>query len=254
MSRVWHIGCSGFHYKHWKGTFYPEKLPQTKWFSYYCEHFSTLELNVTFYRFPRLPALQNWYEKSPAAFVFAVKAPRAITHYKKFSGTERMLSDFYGLIRDGLQEKLGCVLFQLSPRTRYTPERLQKIVESLDPAFDNVLEFRHASWWNSDVYSMLSKHHIAFCGMSHPDFPSDIVQNTDLLYYRFHGVPELYRSAYKQPQLKKFADTVTAGKTKKAFVYFNNDAAVAAIDNAKQLQAYVNKPTAKRKAKNRQAG
>src|ERR1044072_6786414 len=91
----WWIGCSGFHYKHWVGKFYPGDLPQRKWFEFYCEHFDTLELNVTFYRFPQLSSLQSWYKRSPAKFQFAVKAPRAITHYKKFNDIERLISDFY---------------------------------------------------------------------------------------------------------------------------------------------------------------
>ena len=78
----WHIGCSGFHYKHWKGGFIPIYLPQKKWFEFYNNSFQTLELNVTFYRFPRLNVLENWYEKSSPQFRFSVKAPRAITHFK----------------------------------------------------------------------------------------------------------------------------------------------------------------------------
>ena len=109
----WHIGCSGFHYRDWRGTFYPVKLPQKKWFDYYCEHFKTLELNVTFYRFPQLSFLQNWYQKAPADFRFSVKAPKAITHFKQFHDTARMISDFYETINNGLQEKLGPVLFQM---------------------------------------------------------------------------------------------------------------------------------------------
>src|SRR5438105_15010687 len=109
----WHIGCSGFHYPEWKKVFYPDGLAQSKWFDFYSEHFNTIELNTTFYRFPQVSFLQNWYKKSPASFNFSVKAPRLITHFKQFSGTERMLGDFYGSIRQGLQKKLGCVLFQL---------------------------------------------------------------------------------------------------------------------------------------------
>src|ERR1700747_49503 len=109
----WFIGCSGFHYKEWKGIFYPEKLPQRKWFEYYSSRFNTLELNTTFYRFPQLGVLQNWYEKSPADFRFSVKAPRLITHYKQFNDSRQLLADFYGTIREGLQDKLGPVLFQL---------------------------------------------------------------------------------------------------------------------------------------------
>ena len=108
----WWIGCSGFHYKHWKGIFYPEKLAQSKWFDYYNHRFKTLELNVTFYRFPRLSYLEPWYNNSPEIYSFSVKAPRAITHYKKFKNAKQFLDDFYGTIREGLKGKLGGVLFQ----------------------------------------------------------------------------------------------------------------------------------------------
>ncbi|MDB5222036.1 MAG: hypothetical protein JWN83_703 [Chitinophagaceae bacterium] len=232
----WFIGCSGFHYKHWKGIFYPHDLPQNKWFDFYCEHFNTLELNVTFYRFPQLSFLQTWYKKSTAVFRFAVKAPRAITHYKKFNDTERLISDFYNTIEEGLKEKLGCVLFQMPPRFNYTDERLEKIINSLDTSFNNVLEFRHVSWWNAEVYKELAKNKISFCGMSHPDLPCDIIQNTSVLYYRMHGVPNLYQSPYKLSTLKKIINEIeTSEKTKKAFIYFNNDIDVSAVKNAKEM-------------------
>src|SRR5205085_9661332 len=94
----WWIGCSGFHYKPWKGVFYPEDLPQRKWFEFYAENFKTLELNVTFYRFPQLSFLENWYKKSPDNFRFAVKTPRAITHYKQFVDARKLADDFYETI------------------------------------------------------------------------------------------------------------------------------------------------------------
>ena len=235
----WWIGCSGFHYKHWKEIFYPHKLPQTRWFEFYCQHFNTLEINVTFYRFPRLAAMQVWHKQSPDRFRFAVKVPKAITHYKKFIGTENMLSDFYNTSREGLGKKLGCVLFQLSPRSTYTEERLGRIIESLDYSFTNVLEFRHPSWWSEEVYRKLARHKISFCGMSHPDLPADVVQNTKNLYYRFHGVPELYKSKYDFKYLKEFADQVQHSKTTRtAFLYFNNDIGGSAIGNAQDLLAY----------------
>jgi uncharacterized protein YecE (DUF72 family) len=238
----WHIGCSGFHYKHWKGVFYPDKLAQTKWFSYYCEHFKTVELNVTFYRFPKLSFLQKWYDNSPAGFRFAVKAPRAITHYKQFINTTDMLSDFYNTVNDGLKEKLGCVLFQLPPRIAYKPERLERIINALDKSFNNVLEFRHVSWWNSEVYDALAKHRITFCGQSHPELPNEVIANTPIVYYRFHGVPALYSSPYSLQELKTFAtDLEGKNKVKEIFTYFNNDIGASAIVNGQQLQQIVTK-------------
>ncbi len=158
----WRIGCSGFHYKHWKEVFYPHGLAQNKWFTFYCEHFNTLELNVTFYRFPQLSFLEGWYNKSPADFSFAVKAPRGITHYKKFLNAEQLISDFYNTVSEGLKDKLGCILFQLPPRYNYTEERLQLIISSVNNSFNNIIEFRHESWWNAGVYNELAKNKITF--------------------------------------------------------------------------------------------
>jgi uncharacterized protein YecE (DUF72 family) len=233
----WHIGCSGFHYKHWKGTFYPEKLAQTKWFSFYCAHFNTLELNVTFYRFPRLPVLLEWYDKSPPDFRFAVKAPRAITHFKKFNGTEQMLSSFYATVKEGLKEKCGCYLFQLPPNYHYDEIKLQRILDSLDLTVPNVLEFRHESWWNEAVFTALKAHEVSFCGMSHPDLPQDVVANTPLLYYRFHGQEQLYASKYSQEDLESFAKSLKENEeVRDAFIFFNNDINTSAVYNAKELQ------------------
>ncbi len=236
----WWIGCSGFHYKHWKGVFYPEGLSQSKWFDFYHQHFKTLELNVTFYRFPQLSFLETWYKKSPDTFSFSVKAPRAITHYKQFIETKQLVNDFYGTVQEGLKDKLGCVLFQMPPRMAYKEEKLEQIIDNLDPAFKNVLEFRHESWWNAEVYSKLSKHNITFCGMSHPQLPEDVVQNTKILYFRFHGVPHLYSSPYDMDTLTRIANEIEENtKTKEAYIYFNNDIGGSAIKNAKEMEEYV---------------
>jgi uncharacterized protein YecE (DUF72 family) len=143
----WHIGCSGFSYKEWKTVFYPDKLPQSKWFSYYSSVFDSLELNVTFYRFPTIKMLQRWYSNSPATFHFAVKVPRLITHMKQLNQTEGLLSDFYTSCKNGLKDKLGAILFQFPPKFIYTAERLEKIIHAVDPACSNAVEFRHSSWW-----------------------------------------------------------------------------------------------------------
>src|SRR5437762_10420793 len=209
----WWIGCSGFHYKGWKGIFYPEGLPQRKWFEFYCEHFDSVELNVTFYRFPQVSFLKSWYQRSPDGFRFAVKAPRAITHYKKFKDSKKLLSSFYKVVNKGLADKLGCILFQLPPRMNYSKEKLEQIIESLDPGFPNVIEFRHESWWDEKVYKELGRHNITFCGISHPSLPRDVVINNPLVYYRFHGTVELYKTPYTEDFLFKVVHTIK-GKRK----------------------------------------
>jgi uncharacterized protein YecE (DUF72 family) len=238
----WIIGCSGFSYKTWKHLFYPDKLPSTKWFEFYCEHFKTVELNVTFYRFPTPATLAGWYKRSPKDFLFSVKAPRAITHYKQLIDCKRMLNDFYSTCSKGLKEKLGPVLFQFPGRFKYTEERLQRILDNLDPTFTNVVEFRHNSWWNEEVYTRLKNKRIIFCSQSHPELPDDVVGKGSQVYYRFHGVPQLYFSLYSEEALKKIADEITAVKgIKKAWCYFNNDVNTAAVQNGKWLQAYIRK-------------
>jgi len=237
----WHIGCSGFSYKEWKEEFYPAGLPQSKWFHYYTQHFNTLELNVSFYRFPTLKSLIGWHDKAPESFVFSAKVPRSITHFKKMEGTERMLNDFYELLKEGLKAKLGCVLFQFPPQFIFSEERLEKILKQANPLFNNVIEFRHDSWWRKDVQLSLKKNNISFCGVSFPKIQDDnAVINTSLAYYRFHGVPRLFYSEYDEAFLHKIIMQIKKNKkVKTAYIYFNNTASLAALHNAKFVQSLV---------------
>lgn len=235
------IGCSGFSYKEWKDVFYPPKLPQKRWFEYYCTRFNTLELNVTFYRFPQLGFLQNWYDKAPQDFIFSVKVPRAITHYKKFIDTEQLLNDFYTTIKHGLKEKLGAVLFQLPASTKYSEDVLMRIINQVHTAFTNVIEFRHSSWWNNKVYARLAEKNIVFCGVSHPLLCDDLVANTPIIYYRFHGVPKLYFSEYAAVEIDAFAAKLKKSDAAEAYIYFNNTAGMGAINNAERLKTLLKK-------------
>jgi uncharacterized protein YecE (DUF72 family) len=231
------IGCSGFHNKDWKNVFYPERLPQNKWFEYYSGRFNTLELNTTFYRFPRIEILKKWYEKSPPGFKISVKAPRLITHYKQLKDAESLLNDFYTTIAEGLLEKLGAVLFQFPAKIACSNEFLQRIIQNLNTSFNNVVEFRHASWWDDHVFQQLAQNNISFCGINIENLPDTIIDNTSLIYYRFHGKPHLYYSQYPLTTIKNFAEALKekAG-VKTVYVYFNNTATIAAINNAVELE------------------
>jgi uncharacterized protein YecE (DUF72 family) len=235
--KKWWIGCSGFYYKGWREAFYPKGLPQRKWFEFYCESFNTVELNVTFYRFPKLQDLTGWYNRSPEDFRFTVKAPRLITHYKRFHDAKRETQDFYDTVSKGLREKLGCVLFQLHPRMEYSEENLERILVTLNTGFVNALEFRHESWWRSSVFKVLKEHNLTFCSISYPDLPDEVIRTAPSLYYRFHGVPQLYLSSYSNSELLKVSEELNHfRRITDVFCYFNNDIEVAAVRNAKELQ------------------
>ena len=238
--KKWWIGCSGFFYRHWREKFYPKGLPQRKWFEFYCESFNTVELNVTFYRYPKLEALQGWYNRSPQDFRFNVKAPRLITHYKKFNNALRETNDFYELVAKGLSGKLGCVLFQMPPNFVYSDLNAQNILKTLDRSFVNVLEFRHESWWNPKVFQLLRQQNIVFCGISYPHLPDEVIRSAPVLYYRFHGVPQLYASSYTAAELDAVAGHIKAFRgIEDVYLYFNNDIHVDAIENARAISRMV---------------
>ena len=236
-----YIGCSGFHYKEWKSFFYPDGLPQTKWFQFYCAHYNTLQLNTTFYKFPTEKSLAKWYNTSPDDFMFSVKAPKAITHFKKFNDCERLLEDFYNAAQQGLQQKLGCILFQLPPQLVYSEHLLHKLIESMHKGYKNVIEFRHASWWNEDVYKKLKEHNIIFCGESYPKLFDEIISTNKNIYYRFHGVPVLYKSLYSEEFVAKIYNEIEAIRPGEAWIYFNNTWGTSALTNSKFLQDISNK-------------
>ncbi|MBD0295957.1 MAG: DUF72 domain-containing protein [Flavisolibacter sp.] len=239
----WHIGCSGFYYKSWKEVFYPKGWPQKKWFDYYWQHFSTIEINNTFYRFPELQTVKSWYDRSPEGFVFSIKVPKIITHEQQFVETELLLQEFYALIHQGFAEKLGAILFQLPPHFSYDTEKLHLMIKQLDPAFTNVVEFRNESWWRPDVYALLQKHNITFCSVSYPGLTNDVIRNTSTVYYRFHGVPRLYFSEYNTDFLRHVFHLIDEDpKVENAFIFFNNTAVAAALPNARYMQELAQKP------------
>jgi uncharacterized protein YecE (DUF72 family) len=182
--------------------------------------------------------LRSWYKRSPEGFTFTVKAPRHITHYKKFKAAQRMIEDFNETVKEGLGEKLGCVLFQFPSNFQYESGRLDRIIDLLDTSMKNVLEFRHESWWDPGVFDVLERSNVGFCGMSHPTLPQTVISTSDVIYYRFHGVPHLYNSRYEVQVLERVAHEIIghSGSTQ-AYIYFNNTADGHAVVNARQLQS-----------------
>lgn len=228
------VGCSGWYYYHWKGKFYPEQVPKTEWFDFYQQRFRTVELNAPFYRWPSLDTVRRWIRAACPGFTYSVKVNRLITHQKRFHSTAQLIRDFYELLCP-MGEKLACVLFQLPPSLRFDESLLDSIIGQLDPAFVNVVEFRHTSWWNERVYRKLKEAGVTFCSVSAPSLPDRIVLTTQVLYIRFHGIDRWYRYEYSEQQLAQWAARIRESGATRCFAYFNNDWNGAAPRNASKL-------------------
>jgi uncharacterized protein YecE (DUF72 family) len=236
MKAKWHIGCSGFHYDHWKNIFYPESVKKKEWFEFYATQFNTLELNVTFYRFPTVQMFRSWHERSPDNFSFSVKVPRLITHFNKLNNSAGLTQSFYDLVASGLGKKAGCILFQMPPSFHYTSDNFERVLAIADRSFKNVFEFRHSSWWNEDVKNTFQKAKLGFCGISHPDLPDGITVTDKWTYFRFHGLKRLYSTLYSEKQLDDFIKSIRKKDIEEIFIYFNNDVKGYAIMNATYMR------------------
>ncbi|WP_456414033.1 DUF72 domain-containing protein [Oceanithermus profundus] len=227
--RVW-VGCSGYFYWGWRGRFYPEDAPPSRWFEFYAQRFDTVEMNSTFYRFPTEATVKRWLKKAPERFRFTVKAPRRITHIERM-GEPASVAKLYAVLRT-LEDRLGAVLFQLPPSLHYSPENLERVLAPLDAGFDNALEFRHPSWWREEVYRALDAAGAVFVSVSAPDLPDDYVETAGRAYLRFHGRTAWYRYRYTDEELAVWARRVRAGAAGVVYAYFNNDPDAAAPHDA----------------------
>ncbi|WIW44867.2 DUF72 domain-containing protein [Bradyrhizobium sp. 62B] len=234
LNDVLYVGCSGWRYWKWRDSFY-QGVPQPEWFNHYAGVFRTVEINASFYSWPTVASVQAWRRQAGERnFIYTVKVCEIVTHIKKFKGTKTLIRDF-GIIADILGERMGCFLFQLPPSYRYTKARLASIVDQLDPTRRNVVEFRHKSWWNEDVYSTFRNAGIIFCSCSGPRLPDELIKTTDEIYVRLHGPLRWYRHNYSVEELGKWAERIRASRAKRAWIYFNNDYEAYAPENAKML-------------------
>ena len=229
------VGCSGWFYWHWRGGFYSAALPTSKWFEHYARHFKTVELNAPFYSWPTITTVRGWIRQvGRRNFVYTVKVSELITHVKRFNGTKTLIRDF-GFIADLLGPRMGCFLFQLPPSFHYTRARLDRILSQLDPARRNVVEFRHRSWWNDQVFSAFRASNTIFCSCSGPRLPDELVKTTNEIYIRFHGVRQWYRHNYSASELAMWAERIRTSGAERVWAYFNNDRDGYAIKNARSL-------------------
>jgi uncharacterized protein YecE (DUF72 family) len=217
-----YIGCSGYYYREWKVKFYPAEIPSTKWLQYYAQHFNTIEINATFYRFPTLKSLGKWYKDTPEDFVFTVKAPRLFTHYRKMNNVGESMANFYDTVYTALQEKVKCILYQFPATVKYSEALLETLMTLSDQPVLHAIEFRHASWWQPDVYAALKAVGITFVNVSLPGMDDVFVAEDETNYLRFHGKPILYKSGYGKEGLKQWVKELKAHPPKQLIAYFNN--------------------------------
>lgn len=232
------IGTSGWIYRHWRGVFYPEKLPVSRWFGYYSEHFDTVEINNSFYRLPSAEVFQAWRRQAPEGFLYAVKATRFLTHRKKLKDPEQPLQNFLVPARH-LGPRLGPLLFQLPPRWHCDLERLRRFVALLPRDLTHVFEFRDPSWYNPGVKTLLEEEGMGFCIHDMRESASPVWVTGPVAYVRFHGPTAVrYAGKYTPAQLQSWAERIEAFRTAghDVYVYFNNDDAAHAVVNAGQLQ------------------
>src|SRR5262245_45772957 len=231
------IGTSGWNYGHWRGVFYPAKLPVKAWFAHYARHFNTVEINNTFYRLPSEAAFPAWREQAPPGFLYAAKASRFLTHRKKLKDPEAPLETILGRLR-ALGPHLGPVLYQLPPSWRCDLPRLRHFLGLLPRDLTHVLEFRDPSWCNDDVRALLAAAGAGYCihDMRGFDCPAWVTATT--VYIRFHGPTDVrYAGRYDRAFLRDWASRIDAwrqdGHT--VYAYFNNDASGHAVENAREL-------------------
>jgi len=231
------IGCSGFSYRHWRGTFYPEEIPQKQWYAYYRSVFSTVELNVTFYRTPRAELFDRWYSESLPEFRFAVKGSRYITHLKRLTEVDHALEHFFAPVLR-LKDKLEAVLWQLPPDFKADLDRFGEFLKRLeDYPVRNVFEFRNESWLTGSVVDLCREFGVALCMADRPAFLDTTAQTADFVYLRRHGSEGNYIGEYSEEQLARDAARIRKylADRLQVFIYYNNDLGGAAPRNARRL-------------------
>ena len=235
MTSKIHIGTSGWTYDHWREVFYPKDCPKAKWLDFYTRHYGTVELNASFYRLPKPQTFENWRERTPDNFLWAVKANRYITHIKRLKDPEEPLERFFGSA-DALKEKLGPILFQLPPSLSFDEEVFIHFCKQLKGDRLYTLEVRHPSWAQERAVDILKDNNIALCvSDSAGRYPYIEEDTATFIYIRLHGSKKLYASKYSEDELQTYAGRIRDW-SKDTYLYFDNDYKGYAINNAKRLK------------------
>jgi uncharacterized protein YecE (DUF72 family) len=214
-----YVGTSGYSYNEWKGIFYPEDIKPKDMLKYYAKHFSTVEINNTFYRIPKKEVFESWKEQVPAKFRFILKAPQLITHIKRLKADTKETVEYFAKVSSALGEKRGVVLFQLPPSAKLNLERLDEFINIVPKEIKAAFEFRHEEWFNDDVYNLLRKRNFALCLSDTDEEPvKELINTADWSYLR------LRRINYTKKDLtdwhKKIAEQ---SGWKEAYIFFKHE-------------------------------
>lgn len=235
-----YIGTSGWSYDHWQDVLYPRGTPSAQRLACYVQRFPTVEVNATYYHWPRDSTFAAWRAQLPDGFLMSVKAPRGLTHARKLSGGEVWLPRMEPGLR-ALGPQLGALLVQLAPQFERDDARLAAFLQ-LVPAWVRVaVEFRHPSWHCEPVYALLEQYGAAYCVMSGAGLPCVLRATAPFVYARLHGPDPhgLYGGSYSDDDLgwwaARLAEWTAQGRD--VFAYFNNDPAGHAVRNATTLRA-----------------
>jgi uncharacterized protein YecE (DUF72 family) len=212
-----YVGTSGYSYKEWKGTFYPEDLPEKQMLRFYGERFRSVEINNTFYRMPKATVLEGWAAEVPADFKFVLKAPQRITHIQRLNEADDSVA-YLLKVAAALKERLGPLLFQLPPYLKKDSQRLRNFLALLPQDPRSAFEFRHPSWFDDEVFGLLRDHHAALCiAEAEEGFEIPFVSTADWGYLR------LRRPDYGDTDLKERVSRVRQQGWKDAFVFFKHE-------------------------------
>jgi uncharacterized protein YecE (DUF72 family) len=242
MSGQIHVGTSGWHYRHWRGVFYPEDLPARDWLGFYADHFSTVEINRSFYALPASKTLVDWCAQTSDRFLFTLKAPRTITHYKKLKHCTEQIDTLMRTL-DTLGARLGPVLFQLPPRWRCNVRRLAQFLNQLPRGHRFVFEFRDPSWHTSEVFELLADNEAGLCIYDLSGQTSPLLTTTDFVYVRLHGPARAYTGQYHPSTLRGWISKARGWQRagKDVYLFFDNASDGGAVKNARRMCSFLAK-------------
>jgi uncharacterized protein YecE (DUF72 family) len=235
-----HVGTSGWSYDHWDGVLYPPGTPPRDRLGHYVRRFGTVELNASFYRWPRTATFASWRRRLPSGFQLSVKAPRGLTHAKRLYAPETWVGRLTACWHE-LGDRRAVLLVQLPPTQVRDDARLDFFLGLLPDWMRVAVEFRHPSWHDEAVYALLERHGAAYCVMSGAGLPCVLRATAPFVYVRLHGPDDahLYAGSYPDADLRWWADRIGewARDGRDVYAYFNNDGHGHAVRNAETLRA-----------------